>query len=55
VVTIQTMIELMGWASCRVRGEAHERKSLELRDLACRTTGQVRVARAIVALPRRRV
>ena len=35
VITIETITELMGCASCGTRAEAHERKMVELRDLAC--------------------
>jgi transposase len=35
VITIETITELMGCASCGTRAEAHERKTVEIRDLAC--------------------
>jgi transposase len=35
VVTVETTAELSGCARCGTRAEAHERKTVELRDLAC--------------------
>ncbi|MET0781797.1 MAG: transposase family protein [Microbacterium sp.] len=35
VISIETISELMGCASCGTRAEAHERKTVEIRDLAC--------------------
>ena len=53
VVTVETVAELAGCAACGTRAEAHERRPVEIRDLAVlRSAGAVGVAQAAVALPR---
>ncbi|MBA3844943.1 MAG: ISL3 family transposase [Actinobacteria bacterium] len=35
VITVETTAEFMGCAACGTRAEAHERKTVQIRDLAC--------------------